>query len=302
MAVSCISLMVLNTPAFSRPVSRGGDQAQQQLPAQRSARQVQAERVVAASKPALGWPELVEEARRYMGTNPTDRKRLWCATFMNLVLAKLGYPGTNSDAAKSFAFYGRRISKPEVGAIAVLTRGKRGGHVGVVSGIDANGNPVIISGNHNKRVGMAIYPRSRVIAYVVPTGRHAAGTVTGRTAVNRSADARAAGGSTDTGIDSPFAELFAAINSAGDRAEPPRQPSARPASPPQPRRVVQQLPNQRTEARDPPSGLADLFGIREQARPAQQAPTRQHRAEGNRSEQVASDSGLARLFGLPNSP
>jgi hypothetical protein len=61
----------------------------------------------------------------------------------------------------------------------VLTRGKRGGHVGMVSGVDANGNPVIISGNHNKRVGVAVYPRSRVIAYVLPTGRNATGAVAG---------------------------------------------------------------------------------------------------------------------------
>ncbi len=49
-----------------------------------------------------------------------------------------------------------------------MHRGKNGGHVGVVSGFDSNGNPIIISGNHNKRVGVAVYPRERVYAYVVP--------------------------------------------------------------------------------------------------------------------------------------
>ena len=116
-------------------------------------------------------PSLVSEARKYMGTNPTARKKLWCATFMNMVLAKAGYAGTNSDAAKSFAYYGRRVSEPQVGAIAVLTRGKRGGHVGIVSGIDKSGNPIIISGNHNKRVGESVYSSKRVIAYVMPTDR-----------------------------------------------------------------------------------------------------------------------------------
>ncbi len=130
----------------------------------------------APKRPALGWPALVSEARKYMGTNPTSRSRLWCATFMNLVLAKVGYAGTNSDAAKSFAYYGHRISEPRIGAIAVLTRGKNGGHVGVVSGIDANGNPIIISGNHGRRVGEAAYPRSRVIAYVMPSTRQSPNT------------------------------------------------------------------------------------------------------------------------------
>jgi len=110
---------------------------------------------------------LVAEARRYMGTNPTGRSSLWCARFMNMVLQRTGHRGTGSDMARSFANYGRRVSGPRVGAIAVLARG-RGGHVGVVSGVDARGNPIIISGNHGRRVGEGVYPRGRVIAYVMP--------------------------------------------------------------------------------------------------------------------------------------
>ena len=45
-----------------------------------------------------------------------------------------------------------------------------GGHVGVVSGIDDKGNPIIISGNHNNTVAESAYPRSRIIAYVMPGG------------------------------------------------------------------------------------------------------------------------------------
>ena len=115
-----------------------------------------------------GWSDVVGEARRWIGTNPTGRNSLWCARFMNFVLARAGYPGTGSDMARSFASYGRRISGPRVGAIAVMSRGARGGHVGVVSGIDAKGNPIIISGNHNNRVAEAAYPRGRVRTYVVP--------------------------------------------------------------------------------------------------------------------------------------
>lgn len=112
---------------------------------------------------------LVAEMRKYMGTNPTNRRALWCATFMNMVLNKLGYKGTQSDAARSFVDYGRKIPGPKVGAIAVLSRGPNGGHVGVVSGVDKHGNPIIVSGNHGHRVGVGTYPRSRVLAYVLPT-------------------------------------------------------------------------------------------------------------------------------------
>jgi uncharacterized protein (TIGR02594 family) len=110
---------------------------------------------------------IVAEARRYIGGNPTGRSRLWCARFMNMVLKRSGHRGTGSDMASSFAHYGRRVSGPQVGAIAVMSR-RGGGHVGVVSGIDRRGNPIVVSGNHGRRVAESVYPRSRVYAYVVP--------------------------------------------------------------------------------------------------------------------------------------
>jgi uncharacterized protein (TIGR02594 family) len=111
---------------------------------------------------------IVAEARRWIGTNPTTRATLWCARFMNFVLERLGLPGTSSDLAKSFASYGKRLEGPKVGAIAVMNRGKSGGHVGVVSGFAKDGDPIIISGNHSRRVAEAVYDRSRIFAYVSP--------------------------------------------------------------------------------------------------------------------------------------
>lgn len=312
LAAGCVSLVALSIPAFSKPLQNAGEPpsraqkarvAQQaskpqkpkvvaQRPSQRRAEPVpilaQAQpAAVTYKKPIFGWPALVAEARKYMGTNPTSRTRLWCATFMNMVLAKAGYSGTNSDAAKSFADYGRRISEPKVGAIAVLTRGKNGGHVGVVSGIDKHGNPIIISGNHNKRVGESVYPRSRVIAYVMPTDSRPATTqVADRGPPNMS---RAG---SEPGLDSPIAELIAAIEAEQSRPERPRVPAVqapaqapvqaqaavqpRPAPPQRvveqlsaaPRRVVQQTPEPpaqpRTVQRNVPfkAALADLFGVK----------------------------------------
>jgi uncharacterized protein (TIGR02594 family) len=134
---------------------------QKSVPASAPAQGMRMPRLFASSDP-------VEEARRWIGTNPTDMSRLWCARFMNFVLERSGFSGTGSDAAKSFASYGRRVAGPRVGAIAVMTRGKSGGHVGIVSGIDASGNPIVISGNHGKTVGEGVYPRSRILAYVLP--------------------------------------------------------------------------------------------------------------------------------------
>lgn len=116
----------------------------------------------------FGSSSLVAEARRYLGGNPTSRSSLWCARFMNMVLQHEGYRGTGSDMARSFASYGQRVSGPQVGAIAVMSR-RGGGHVGVISGIDAQGNPIMISGNNGNRVREAPVSRGRIYAYVMPT-------------------------------------------------------------------------------------------------------------------------------------
>jgi uncharacterized protein (TIGR02594 family) len=128
-----------------------------------------------ASRPAafagmggFGSSGLVAQARQYVGTNPTGMGALWCARFMNLVLEKSGRRGTGSNMANSFANYGTRVAGPQVGAIAVMSRGKRGGHVGIVSGIDTAGNPIVISGNYNRRVAETVIPRGRIYAYVMP--------------------------------------------------------------------------------------------------------------------------------------
>ncbi len=110
----------------------------------------------------------VAEARRCLGGNPTGRGSLWCARFMNMVLQHSGHRGTGSDLARSFASYGQRVSGPQVGAIAVMGR-RGGGHVGIVSGIDAGGNPILVSGNNGNRVREAPISRGRIYAYVMPT-------------------------------------------------------------------------------------------------------------------------------------
>jgi surface antigen len=92
---------------------------------------------------------LVMEARHYLGTNRT------------------GHRGTGSDMADSFVHYGHRISGPQVGAIAVMGR-RGGGHVGIITGINAAGKVIMISGNNGNRVREAPVSRGRIYAYVMP--------------------------------------------------------------------------------------------------------------------------------------
>ena len=121
-----------------------------------------------AASSGISGSSLISEARRYLGGNPTGRGSLWCARFMNMVLQHTGHHGTGSDMANSFAHYGQRISGPQVGAIAVMGR-RGGGHVGIITGIDAQGNPIMISGNNGNRVREAPISRGRIYAYVMPT-------------------------------------------------------------------------------------------------------------------------------------
>lgn len=132
-------------------------------------RRGRARSIAVADASAIAGPTsspLVAEARRYLGTNPTGRRSAWCGAFMDMVLKHTGHPG-GGNLALAYSRYGTRVAGPQVGAIAVMGR-RGGGHVGVVSGVDANGNPIIVSGNHNRTVAEAVYPRRRIIAYVMP--------------------------------------------------------------------------------------------------------------------------------------
>ena len=105
-------------------------------------------------------------ARRYLGGNPTGKSSLWCADFMNLVERKAGRDGAGSRMATAYLGYGTKVSKPQPGDIVVLTR-RGGGHVGYFVGWE-DGQIVLLSGNHGKKVGIGTYPTSRVLGYRRP--------------------------------------------------------------------------------------------------------------------------------------
>ena len=74
-----------------------------------------------------------------------------------------------SRAARSFLDFGKKLDGPRVGAIAIMYRkGPNSGHVGVVRGTDGQGNPIVVSGNHGPTVTQSVYPKDKVMAYVMP--------------------------------------------------------------------------------------------------------------------------------------
>ena len=190
-----VAFVALTVPALARPVHKAAQAAAlaqdagadrdprypvaarqakgEATQSQRPRRAIQAQ---AVANPAFGGftsNALVSEARKYIGTNPTGRGSLWCGAFMDMVLKKTGHAG-GGNLASAYARYGTRVSGPQVGAIAVMGR-NGGGHVGVVTGIDPNGNPIVLSGNTWNRstggrptVAEQVYPRGRIHAYVMP--------------------------------------------------------------------------------------------------------------------------------------
>lgn len=83
---------------------------------------------------------LVDEARRFLGGNPTGWSHDWCAHFLNTLT------GHRGDAAISYASWGR--PSPVVpGAVIVYAH-----HVAVVTQVLGSGRVVAISGNDGHRV------------------------------------------------------------------------------------------------------------------------------------------------------
>jgi uncharacterized protein (TIGR02594 family) len=96
---------------------------------------------------------------------------LWCSGFINWCVERSGYAGTNSAAARSWLDWGRPVTLPRRGIIAVLERGAFGGHVGffVRKDAGATGKLWLLGGNQANSVNIAGYDPARLLGYRVPS-------------------------------------------------------------------------------------------------------------------------------------
>jgi uncharacterized protein (TIGR02594 family) len=97
----------------------------------------------------------------------SDDETPWCASFVNWVMQKAGYQGTNSALALSWQSWGKKLTKPAYGSIAVFSWGGGKGHVGFVVGKSGN-NIQVLGGNQSNQVNVTSFGTSQVVAYVVP--------------------------------------------------------------------------------------------------------------------------------------
>lgn len=109
---------------------------------------------------------IVAEAKKYLGQTARQiglsRATLWCSTFLREKIIP-GLAGIN-DLAKSWLI--RPHVEPEPGVVAVLTRGRRGGHVGIVLAIRGKWVALIQGNGTRSRVTVSWHSTRKVIAYV----------------------------------------------------------------------------------------------------------------------------------------
>lgn len=92
----------------------------------------------------------------------------WCAAFVNAALGAKGQQGTDSNLARSFQNWGKAVSTPKKGDIAVFERGNSSwqGHVGFFVGpSDREGFVRILGGNQDNTVSIKEFPESKLLGY-----------------------------------------------------------------------------------------------------------------------------------------
>lgn len=128
----------------------------------------------------------IDVAGSAMGLNETDKKSAlseflnnggqnldpettaWCAAFVNASLKQAGKEGTNSLAARSFLDWGQEVDTPQIGDVAVFSRGDPNGwqgHVGFFKGFNPDGSIRVLGGNQSNSVSEQTYGRDRLLGF-----------------------------------------------------------------------------------------------------------------------------------------
>ncbi len=91
----------------------------------------------------------------------------WCSAFVNWCVERSGFEGTDSAWAKSWATWGKKLTTPRRGCVAVFKRGTSSGHVAFYLGHTAT-SVSIFGGNQGDAVKVITYPKSKLIGYRIP--------------------------------------------------------------------------------------------------------------------------------------
>jgi len=90
----------------------------------------------------------------------------WCSAFINWVLLQAGIQPTRKANARSFTSWGQELTKPELGCIAVFSRGQSAWQGHVAFFLDETEYGIVcLGGNQQNRVGIQVYPKTRLLTY-----------------------------------------------------------------------------------------------------------------------------------------
>ncbi len=105
-------------------------------------------------------------------TPPDGDETAWCSAFVNWCMQEAGLSGTRQPNARSWEKYGKELTKPENGCIAVLWRGSKDGwqgHVAFYVGPGSKPGTIrLLGGNQGNSVNVSEYPASQVLSYRAP--------------------------------------------------------------------------------------------------------------------------------------
>lgn len=112
----------------------------------------------------------------------------WCAAFVGAVLERCEINSTRSLLARSYLHWGTPIVTPQLGAIAVFSRGKdeNAGHVGFVVGESRN-ELFILGGNQADRVKLATYSKNKLLGLRWPARMKDQSGLSGKKVTSQSA-------------------------------------------------------------------------------------------------------------------
>src|SRR5262245_42430303 len=117
-------------------------------------------------------PKIVEMFRISGHPEVEDDETPWCAAFVGACLRLSGYKSSGGLNARSYQNFGQDLGgTPQRGCIVVFSRGDPNAATGHVAFYDRdNGqNIVVLGGNQSDAVTTARYPKTRVVAYRMPT-------------------------------------------------------------------------------------------------------------------------------------
>lgn len=113
-------------------------------------------------------PRIVEYLRstNLAAPSSSNDETFWCSAFVNWCVERSGLEGTDSAWALSWSTWGKKLSEPKPGCIAVFTR-PGGGHVGFFTGQTAK-DVKLLGGNQQDAVSISPRPKTRLVGYRSP--------------------------------------------------------------------------------------------------------------------------------------